>query len=83
MEEVLKAVPKLIVSAPWAFAAIAIVWIVLKNGGSEFLKSFKPSSEYVKRSDCHGHIKTLTIMIKDVKDATDKIMSWIMERSGK
>jgi hypothetical protein len=65
IEEFAKAIPSLVIAAPAGVCAIIIVWMILKNGGSEFLRSFKPKGKYVEQEHCHTHIDELKAMIKD------------------
>jgi hypothetical protein len=65
VEEFAKAIPSLVIASPLATALIIIVWMVLKNGGSDFLKSFKPKGRYVEQERFHSHIDELKNMIKE------------------
>ena len=68
MEEIIKASAGLIEKAPYAFAFIAAVFIVMKYGGSDFLKNFHQKGIYVKRDDCHNSIDTLRKLLDEKVD---------------
>ena len=70
MDEIIKTIPGLMKTSPYAFAFVAAVFIIMRNGGSDFLKNWKPSKEFVKREDCHSHVDNLK---KDIEKRIDKL----------
>lgn len=68
LEELAKAIPGLVVATPAGVCIIISIWLILKNGGSDFLKSFKPKGKYVEQEHCHTHVDELKGMVHDMLD---------------
>lgn len=83
LEELAKAIPGLVVAAPAGVCAIIVVWLVLKNGGAEFLRSYKPKGRYVEQEHCHEHVDELKKMVHDMLEdfgkSIDKQLEGIRE----